>query len=74
MKQIRKTEKGQTLSLTGKGQTLSVIFERRACVPIGTLHQMARLNVQLRAVRTRPGKGSRHTIFVAQKPRKYRVS
>ena len=25
-------------------------------------------NVQLRAVRARPGKGSRHTIFVAQKP------
>ena len=26
-------------------------------------------NVQLRTVRARPGKGSRHTIFVAQKPR-----
>ena len=26
-------------------------------------------NVQLRTVRSRPGKGSRHTIFVAQKPR-----
>ena len=25
-------------------------------------------NVQLRTVRSRPGKGSRHTIFVAQKP------
>ena len=25
-------------------------------------------NVQLRTVRARPGKGSRHTIFVAQKP------
>ena len=26
-------------------------------------------NVQLRTVRARPGKGSRHTIFVAEKPR-----
>jgi len=25
-------------------------------------------NVQLRTLRARPGKGSRHTIFVAQKP------
>jgi spermidine synthase len=29
----------------------------------------AGFNVQLRTVRARPGKGSRHTIFVAQKPR-----
>ncbi len=28
----------------------------------------AGFNVQLRTVRARPGKGSRHTIFVAQKP------
>jgi spermidine synthase len=29
----------------------------------------AGFNVKLRTVRARPGKGSRHTIFVAQKPR-----
>ena len=28
----------------------------------------AGFNVKLRTVRARPGKGSRHTIFVAQKP------
>jgi spermidine synthase len=45
-----------------------VIWSARADQIFTTRLKKTGFNVQLRTVRARPGKGSRHTIFVAQKP------
>ena len=44
------------------------IWSARADQIFTTRLKKTGFNVQLRTVRARPGKGSRHTIFVAQKP------
>ena len=44
------------------------IWSARADQIFTTRLRKTGFNVQLRTVRARPGKGSRHTIFVAQKP------
>ena len=44
------------------------IWSARADQLFTTRLKKTGFNVQLRTVRARPGKGSRHTIFVAQKP------
>lgn len=44
------------------------VWSARADQMFTTRLKKTGFNVQLRTVRARPGKGSRHTIFVAQKP------
>jgi spermidine synthase len=50
-------------------ESIVVIWSARADQVFTKRLKKTGFNVQLRTVRARPGKGSRYTIFVAQKPR-----
>ena len=49
---------------------IAAIWSARADPRFASQLKKTGFSVQLRTVRARPGKGSRHTIFVAQKPRR----
>ena len=51
-----------------RSEGIVTIWSARADQLFTTRLKKAGFNVQLRTVRARPGKGSRHTIFVAHKP------
>lgn len=53
---------------------VAAIWSARADQRFASRLRKAGFEVQLRTVRARPGKGSRHTIFVAKKPRGRGVS
>lgn len=51
-------------------ESIATIWSARADRQFANRLEKAGFDVRLRTVRARPGKGSRHTIFVAQKPRR----